>query len=85
MDTYELDIIDRATLIGSKTIFIIDILNIFSPFPPLCRWTLTNSIQSTEPPSNYRSPVQKSPTLFERWTAGVEYHFQEFNEPYAPS
>ena len=24
-------------------------------------------------------------TLFERWGAGVEYHFQEFNEPYAPS
>jgi len=22
---------------------------------------------------------------FERWGAGVEYHFQEFNEPYAPS
>jgi len=21
----------------------------------------------------------------ERWGAGVEYHFQEFNEPYAPS
>ena len=21
----------------------------------------------------------------ERWEAGVEYHFQEFNEPYAPS
>jgi len=20
----------------------------------------------------------------ERWGAGVEYHFQEFNEPYAP-
>ena len=24
-------------------------------------------------------------TYFERWGAGVEYHFQEFNEPYAPS
>ena len=24
-------------------------------------------------------------TLNERWGAGVEYHFQEFNEPYAPS
>ena len=23
--------------------------------------------------------------LLERWGAGVEYHFQEFNEPYAPS
>jgi len=23
--------------------------------------------------------------LDERWGAGVEYHFQEFNEPYAPS
>ena len=23
--------------------------------------------------------------LHERWGAGVEYHFQEFNEPYAPS
>ena len=23
--------------------------------------------------------------LYERWGAGVEYHFQEFNEPYAPS
>ena len=22
---------------------------------------------------------------YERWGAGVEYHFQEFNEPYAPS
>ena len=21
----------------------------------------------------------------ERWGAGVQYHFQEFNEPYAPS
>ena len=21
----------------------------------------------------------------ERWGAGVEYHFQEFNEPYVPS
>jgi len=24
-------------------------------------------------------------TGHERWGAGVEYHFQEFNEPYAPS
>ena len=24
-------------------------------------------------------------TSDERWGAGVEYHFQEFNEPYAPS
>ena len=24
-------------------------------------------------------------TCGERWGAGVEYHFQEFNEPYAPS
>ena len=24
-------------------------------------------------------------TLRERWGAGVEYQFQEFNEPYAPS
>ena len=23
--------------------------------------------------------------IHERWGAGVEYHFQEFNEPYAPS
>jgi len=23
--------------------------------------------------------------LVERWGPGVEYHFQEFNEPYAPS
>ena len=30
--------------------------------------------------------TQKVPTLCnERWGAGVEYHFQEFNEPYAPS
>ena len=26
-----------------------------------------------------------SPTQGERWGAGVEYHFQEFNEPYASS
>jgi len=26
-----------------------------------------------------------SECLTERWGAGVEYHFQEFNEPYAPS
>ena len=25
------------------------------------------------------------PTYDERWGAGVENHFQEFNEPYAPS
>jgi len=25
------------------------------------------------------------PMHLERWGAGVEYHFQEFNEPYAPS
>ena len=24
-------------------------------------------------------------TQEERWGAGVEYHFQEFNEPYVPS
>ena len=23
--------------------------------------------------------------VLKRWGAGVEYHFQEFNEPYAPS
>ena len=23
--------------------------------------------------------------MYERWGAGVEYPFQEFNEPYAPS
>ena len=30
----------------------------------------------------YRSPRGRHA---ERWGAGVEYHFQEFNEPYAPS
>jgi len=29
--------------------------------------------------------VSKSLHSMERWGAGVEYHFQEFNEPYAPS
>jgi len=32
-------------------------------------------------PSNDASPVAPD----ERWGAGVEYHFQEFNQPYAPS
>jgi len=32
---------------------------------------------------NYNYDLNVRPT--ERWGAGVEYHFQEFNEPYAPS
>ena len=32
----------------------------------------------------YDSFPQNDP-LYERWGAGVEYHFQEFNEPCAPS
>ena len=32
-----------------------------------------------------RHSTSKSVYLHERWGAGVEYHFQEFNEPYAPS
>ena len=28
---------------------------------------------------------QRDCTVYERWGAGVEYHFQEFNEPHAPS
>ena len=32
-----------------------------------------------------QNSVALSLASFERWGAGVEYHFQEFNEPYAPS
>ena len=31
------------------------------------------------------NPIDTMLSLCERWGAGVEYHFQEFNEPYAPS
>ena len=31
------------------------------------------------------SAAHSDRTCLERWGAGVEYHFQEFNEPYAPS
>ena len=32
-----------------------------------------------------RDSLAKLYNTQERWGAGVEYHFQEFNEPYAPS
>ena len=29
--------------------------------------------------------IKNDVCIEERWGAGVEYHFQEFHEPYAPS
>jgi len=42
----------------------------------------THTSHKQQQPKTYCFSVN---VIHERWGAGVEYHFQEFNEPYAPS